>query len=195
MKNSLLAVLLILSINTVFSQINNEHLKIGESAPQIIGVDQFNKSINSDIILKKKKILLVFYRGNWCPYCKKHLASLQDNLKEITEKGVYVIVVTPEKVEKIQETTKKLNANFSILHDVDNRIMNTYKVAFEVNKQNVPNYLDATLKVINEYNESQNNVLPVPATYIINTSKKIEYVHYNPDYKQRSNFKELLTYF
>ncbi len=79
------------------SQINTDYLKIGENAPKIIGVDQFNVKIDSDSISKTNKILLLFYRGNWCPYCKKHLASLQENLEELTKKGFYIIVVTPEK--------------------------------------------------------------------------------------------------
>jgi len=155
------------------SQINNEHLNIGDDAPLITGVDQFNNEINSNEILKNDKILLLFYRGNWCPYCKKHLGELEKNLENLSKKGVYVIVVTPEKPEKIKETSKKINANFSIVFDKDNSIMNTYKVAFEVNETNVSNYFSATMKRISDYNVENNNVLPVPATYIINKNKKI----------------------
>jgi len=54
------------------AQINNVHLNIGDQAPQILGVDQNGKTINSLEILKEHKILMVFYRGNWCPHCKKH---------------------------------------------------------------------------------------------------------------------------
>lgn len=190
MKVKLLLIILFFSIGNAISQINNEYLEIGELAPKIEGIDQFGSKIDSDIILKDHKILLLFYRGNWCPYCKKHLASLQNNLQELTNKGVYVIVVTPEKVEKIKETTDKFNATFSIIHDSDNKIMNNYKVAFEINEQNVPNYLSFTLNKIKEYNE--NNVLPVPATYLIDNNHKISYVHYNPDYSKRSNFAKIL---
>ncbi len=190
MRIVLITLFQLLFIAKAVSQINSDHLKIGESSPVIKGVDQFNTVINSSEILKDKKILLLFYRGNWCPYCKKHLVSLQDNLEEFTKKGVYVIVVTPEKAEKVKQTTKKFKSTFSIIHDVDNKIMNDYKVAFNVNKENVPNYFEFTLKKVRDYNE--NNVLPVPATYLIDTNHKISYVHYDPDYKNRSNIKDLL---
>ena len=174
------------------SQINNEHLNIGDDAPLITGVDQFNNEINSNEILKNDKILLLFYRGNWCPYCKKHLGELEKNLENLSKKGVYVIVVTPEKPEKIKETSKKINANFSIVFDKDNSIMNTYKVAFEVNETNVSNYFSATMKRISDYNVENNNVLPVPATYIINKNKKIDFVHYDPKYSNRAKFEDIL---
>jgi len=174
------------------SQINNEHLNIGDDAPLITGIDQFDKIINSDEILEKDKVLLLFYRGNWCPYCKKHLGELEKNLDNLSKKGVYVIVVTPEKPEKIKETSNKIKANFSIVFDQDNKIMNNYKVAFEVNESNVPSYFSFTQKRITEYNEANNNVLPVPATYIINKNKKVEFVHYDPKYSNRAKFEDIL---
>ena len=186
--------LLIISFVTVnsFSQINNDYLKVGEKAPIITGIDQFDNTINSNDILKEKKMLVVFYRGNWCPYCRKHLASLQENLEELSKKGLFVIVVTPEKVEKINETTKKLAATFSIIHDKDNSIMNSYKVAFMVNEKNVTSYFGFTQRKIKEYNAQNNDTLPVPATYLINIDGKIGYVHYDPNHHERSDFKEII---
>ena len=70
--------------------------------------------------------------------------------------------------------------------------MNDYKVAFEVNKENVPNYFDAITKKIADYNVKNNNVLPVPATYLIGKDGKIIYVQYDPNYKSRSDFGEIL---
>ena len=183
---------LLFSAYSVSSQVNNEHLEVGDIAPEITGVDQNGKIINSTDILKNNKILMVFYRGNWCPHCKKHLGSLQEHLNEFKEKGVFVMVVTPESVEKIKETEEKWKTNFSIIHDVDNKIMNDYKVAFEVNKENVPNYYGFVTKKVADYNVNNNNVLPVPATYILDKNGKISYVQYDPDYKNRSDFSEIL---
>jgi len=192
MKNFIVIFLIVFFSVNSFSQINNDHLKVGEEAPIIVGVDQFNNTINSIDILKEKKMLVVFYRGNWCPYCRKHLASLQENLEDLKKRGVFVIVVTPEKVEKINETTKNLAATFSILHDKDNTIMGSYKVAFTVNKKNVTSYFGFTQRKITEYNATNNNTLPVPATYLIDQDGKILYVHYDPDHHERSDFKEII---
>jgi len=192
MKNFIILFIIALFSLTSFSQINKDHLKVGEEAPLISGVDQFEKTINSAEILKEQKILVVFYRGNWCPYCRKHLASLQENLEELSKKGLFVVVVTPEKVEKINETTKNLTATFSILHDRDNTIMKSYKVAFTVNEKNVTSYFGFTQRKIAEYNAANNTTLPVPATYLIDQDGKIVYVHYDPDHHERSDFKEII---
>ena len=182
-----------MSYFTGFSQINSDHLQVGEQAPRITGTDQFGQTIDSEIILKEKKLLLLFYRGNWCPYCKKHLKQLSENLQAITAKGYYVVVVTPEKLEKTKETTKEVDAKYTILHDSENKIMNDYKVAFEVNDKNVTSYYGFTKKKVEKYNSQNNNVLPVPATYIINQDGKIGYVHYDPDYSNRASLEEIIN--
>ena len=192
MKN-LVFIQLILFTFIGFSQIDSDYLKVGEVAPSINGVDQFDKVINSSDILKENKILLLFYRGNWCPYCRKHLKLLQENLEELTNKGYYVIVVSPEKPEKTEETSEKIKATFSIIHDVDNTIMKAYKVAFEVNKENVKSYYDYTRNKVKKYNQEDNNTLPVPATYIIGKDGKVAFVHYDPDYTNRKDLQEILS--
>ena len=191
MKTHITLIALFLSLS-VAAQINSDHLNIGELAPGIVGKDQNGKLINSKELLKEYQILLIFYRGNWCPYCKKHLSSLASHLKEFQDKGVFVIVVTPEKVEKTKETGNEFNDDFSIIHDVGNKIMTAYKVAFAVDEQSVPKYYEKITERLNEYNEDNNNVLPVPATYLIDQSGKIAYVHYDPDYKNRSDLDEIL---
>ncbi len=174
------------------AQINTEHLLVGEKAPLIVAKDQNGKLINSQEILKEQKILLIFYRGNWCPHCKKHLSSLQTHLEEFQEKGVFVMVISPEKVEKTVETGNSYGNKFSIVHDIDNKIMTNYKVGFEVTTETVPMYYDKINELLEEYNETNNKVLPVPATYLIDRSGNIVYVHYDPDYKKRSDLDEIL---
>jgi len=191
MKYFLSLVILFISIS-VIGQINDDHLELGDKAPQIVAVDQNGKQIDSKTILKKKQILLIFYRGNWCPYCNQHLSSLQEHMKEFEDKGVYVVVVSPESVERTKETGTMLESSFSIVHDAQNKIMNDYKVAFEVNEETVPIYYEKLNQKLSTYNVDNNMVLPVPATYMIDKDGKISYVHYDPDYKKRSDLKELL---
>ena len=174
------------------AQINNEHLNVGEIAPSIFAKDQNGKTIDSKTILKDKKILLVFYRGNWCPYCRRHLASLQKNLNALQKKDVFVMVVTPEKPAKNLETQDKLKTEFSIIHDADNKIMTAYKVAYKVDKTTVLSYYNHVQNKIAQYNDANNDVLPVPATYLIDQNSKIIYVQYNTDHRIRSDIKMII---
>ena len=54
-------------------------LKVGDKAPEFIGVDNSGKTLNLKTLLgKHKAVVLFFYRGQWCPYCNKQISHLQD---------------------------------------------------------------------------------------------------------------------
>jgi peroxiredoxin len=68
-------------------------------------------------LLKEGKVVLVFYRGEWCPYCNKELSRLQDSLQLIKDKGATLVAVSPEKPENVLKTVEKTKAEYSILYD------------------------------------------------------------------------------
>ena len=37
-----------------------------------------------------KKVVVVFYRGGWCPHCKKQLGELQSHIRDFTAAGAVI---------------------------------------------------------------------------------------------------------
>lgn len=160
-------------------------LKTGARAPEFIATDNAGKTLDLKALLKEhKSVVLFFYRGQWCPYCNKHIQQLQDSLQLLSAKGAYVIGVTPETDENINKTIEKTHASFSIVQDKGYAIMKAYDVNYTVD----PN-LYAKLKGygvdLEKANGNTDHVLPVPATYVINSSGKIVFVHFDKDYTKR----------
>jgi peroxiredoxin len=160
-------------------------LKNGAQAPEFTAKDNSGKTLDLKALLKKhKSVVLFFYRGQWCPYCNKHIQQLQDSLQLLTAKGAYVIGVTPETGENINKTIEKTHASFSIVQDKGYAIMKAYDVNYTVDAN-----LYAKLKEygvdLEQGNGNTDHVLPVPATYVINSSGKITYVHFDKDYTKR----------
>src|SRR5258708_1169420 len=50
-------------------------------------------------------VLLVFYRGYWCPRCNLELLSLQENLERFAALGVRVVAVSTDPPEVTLEHT------------------------------------------------------------------------------------------
>jgi len=46
-------------------------------------------------LYKDQKVALIFYRGYWCPACNKHLSNFAERAKELEEKGIKLIALTP----------------------------------------------------------------------------------------------------
>jgi len=94
-----------------------EGLKVGEMAPDFSAKDQDGKTISLKQALQKGPVVMLFYRGQWCPYCNRQLKKLEDSLQLIKEKGARLIAVTPEKPEFISKTIEKTKASYPLLYD------------------------------------------------------------------------------
>lgn len=137
---------------------------------------------------------MVFYRGQWCPYCNKYLKKLEDSLSIIQSKGATVITITPEKPDNISKTIKKTKASYPILFDEGLKIMNSYKVSFAVDANTIEKYKNYGID-FNEANGSNNGAkLPVPAVYVINKEGDIVYRFFDTDYTKRPSVKEILEH-
>lgn len=167
-------------------------LSKGDNAPVFSTTDNAGKSVDLKTLLRAhKSVVLFFYRGEWCPYCNKHIAQLQDSLQLLSAKGAYVIAVTPETKEGIDKTIRKTHASFSIVQDKGYTIMKDYKVNYVLDDATVAKYKGFGLD-LNASNGNTDHVLPVPATYVINQSGKITFVHFNKDYTRRASISDIM---
>lgn len=190
MKKILLFVFM-LTTAVVFAQEAPEGLFIGSKAPDFKGKDQNDQEIKLKDLLKKGKVVLVFYRGQWCPYCNRQLSALQDSLQLIVDKGATLLAVSPEKSEMIDKTVEKTKAAYSVIHDKDLKIMKAYDVEFEVPENTVTRYRNAGID-LEKANGENGKYLPVPAVYIIDKESTVTYRFFDKDYKKRPSVKELL---
>jgi peroxiredoxin len=178
-------------ISNAFSQEAPEGLFIASKAPDFKAKDQLGNEVKLKDLLKKGKVVLVFYRGYWCPYCNRELSRLNDSLHLIAEKGATVVAVTPEKPENIDSTLSRTKARFSILYDEGLKIMKAYDVEFEMQENVLTRYRNAGID-IEKNNGTNGKYLPVPAVYIIDKESTITYRFFNADYRKRPTIQELL---
>ncbi len=193
----LIGVILILTIAGIFIALLSDDnvvktgLVIGEKAPEFSGINQDGEKLSLTSLVEKGPVVLIFYRGYWCPYCNKHLSELQDSLNYILQKGASVIAISPEKGEFVNKSVQQTKASFSILSDSNYLIMKKYKVDYKVATKKVMAYKMFKMD-INKTNGDNSNILPVPATYIIGADGKIKWIHFNPDYKKRASIQEII---
>jgi peroxiredoxin len=191
MKKILLPVLFLIAGLCVRAQEAPEGLFINSKAADFKGKDQHGKEIRLRDLIRKGPVVLVFYRGEWCPYCNKFLSRLEDSLSFIREKGATVVAVSPEAPDRISKTVEKTKAQYSILHDEEMKIMKAYEVEYEVPENTLRRYRNTGIK-LEESNGKNGNYLPIPAVYIINKDQTVSYRYFDLDYKRRPSVLELL---
>ncbi len=168
-------------------------LKVGDKAPYFNGIDQNGKTVGLQNILKTGPLVLIFYRGQWCPYCNKELSNLQDSFSMIHNAGAKLVAVTPETRENVKKTIAKTKAGYSILSDDSLRIMKNYDVAYPVQGDLLAKYTGYGID-FKQANGANGADLPVPAVYIISSQGIITYVCFNPNFRTRPSVAEILKH-
>lgn len=79
-------------------------LPVGQEAPLFSAPNQQNQHFSLAEALEQGPVLLVFYRGQWCPFCNRHLSQIQDSLALLKARGLQVIAISPEKPELLRES-------------------------------------------------------------------------------------------
>lgn len=166
-------------------------IQIGEQMPEFLLPNALGTIINSEDILKNGKMILVFYRGNWCPYCNLELKFLQDNLFRIKDKGATLIAISPQSPDHSLSMTEKNNLEFEVLTDTDNNFAKKLGIAFLLQNFVLPYYKELGINLAN-FNKNEDNTLPVPAVFVVNENRVVTYKFLDVNYMNRVEVEELI---
>ncbi|MGH7945293.1 MAG: peroxiredoxin [Opitutaceae bacterium] len=104
-----------------------EPLKIGDKAPQVSATTDAGTTLNLADVYKKNDYTLVwFYPKALTGGCTKQGCSLRDASAELKQKGVAVIGVSTDPVEKQKEFKEKNNFPFPLLADTDKKVVKAF---------------------------------------------------------------------
>ncbi|MDF2193682.1 peroxiredoxin-like family protein [Paraflavitalea sp. CAU 1676] len=193
MKKLFYLLMLIFSASLSLAQQPAGGLAPGDAAPSFSGKDQQGNTITLQQQLEKGPVVVVFYRGYWCPYCNRYLKKLEDSLSLITGKQASLVAITAEKPENISKTVDKTKASYPVLFDEGLKIMQQYKVQYAVDQATIDQYKKYKID-FNEVNGSNGANLPVPAVYVIGKNGKVTYRFYNTDYTKRPSVSEIIAH-
>ena len=87
----LFTILLTFSVLSVFAQDKPTALKVGDKAPNFMAKDHNGKTVSLKDLTQKGKVVVMFYRGAWCPFCNKYMSQLETGLPEFSAKNATVI--------------------------------------------------------------------------------------------------------
>ena len=102
-------------------------LPVGAKAPDFVLPNAFGKTRRLTDLISDGPVVLVFYRGAWCPYCNLQLRGLHETLPYIEQEGAQLVAITPQTPDKSREQVQKDGYPFEILSDLDDRVMKEYR--------------------------------------------------------------------
>lgn len=174
------------------SGIVDNSLKVGDKAPDFILPDATGKPVKLSELLVKGPVVINFYRGQWCPYCNLEIRAFQQLLPEFQQASAQVIAISPELPDNSISITEKHELAFPVLSDVGNTVARSYGLVFSLAESLRPLYKGFGID-IPASNGDDTYELPVPATYVIDSTGTIRYAYAEADYTLRAEPAEVLA--
>ncbi len=171
--------------NVTESDAAKNALNVGATMPSFALKDIDGKTVSSDELLKKGNLVVVFYRGAWCPFCNLYLNKLQKNAGKIKEAGGNLVAISVENPDKSSGVAQKNELEFTVLSDPQLETARKFGIVYELEKQTDETYKSKGLDVAKN-NEMKKAELPLGATYVVDQSGKIVYAFLDTDYKKRA---------
>lgn len=172
--------------------IEENSIKEGAIFPSFSLPNAKNQEISSSEILKSGKMIVAFYRGDWCPYCNLELAALQKALPEIKKKNVTLVAISPQSPDNSLTTLEKHNLEFEVLTDDNNVLASKIGISFKLQDFIVPVYESIGIDVP-KHNGNNENTLPVPAVYVIDQNGVVLSKFIDTNYVNRVDIEELIN--
>ncbi len=101
--------------------------ELGQPAPDFTTLNQREEEVSlSD--LKGKKVVLYFYPKAMTPGCTVQACGLRDTQKELEDRNVVVLGLSPDAPKRLQKFIDRDELNFDLLSDEDHAIAEKYGV-------------------------------------------------------------------
>lgn len=165
---------------------------VGDVAPNFTLKNALGEEVSLQSYLDKGPVVLIWYRGGWCPYCNINLHYLQDELPNFKAQGANLLALTPELPDQSISTKEKNHLEFEVLSDVNNKVAKEYGVVFKLTEDVAKIYNEKFS--LNTHNGDTSNELPLAVTYIIDTDGKIAYAFLDFDYRKRAEPTEITAF-
>jgi peroxiredoxin len=135
-------------------------------------------------------VVVVYYRGNWCPFCTRQLQGLQQVLGDIHALDAQLVAISPETSSEGLKTQVEDGLAFPTLTDRGNAAAREYGLAYRVRDD--VRLLYAPFVDLAAHNGDTSLELPLAATYVIDASGIIRYAFVDTDFTQRADPQEIL---
>ncbi|MFI0419994.1 peroxiredoxin-like family protein [Spongiactinospora sp. 9N601] len=184
------------AINEAFAEIEAAGLvpglEIGEKAPDFVLPNALGSKIRLSDRLAEGPVVVIFYRGSWCPYCNLELAAYQAVLHEFQEAGARLMAVSPQLPDDALSMQEKHDLAYDVLSDAEQEVMAAYRVKFELPEKIKPHLLDATAAALARQQPDGRWSLPVPATFVLDSTGIVRARHVTMNYRTRMEPGEAL---
>lgn len=169
-------------------------IKTGQEMPEAQIFDKDGGKVDLKNYVGDKTVVVVFYRGAWCPYCTRQLSALSEIKPKLDNLGVELIAISADDYTKIDSSYNRSGTDdYTLFSDKNISAINAFGIGWKVDDDLYQKYKNQYGMDTEWWSGSKHHVLPVPAIFVIEKGV-IKHQYVNPNYSKRLSPKVLLSF-
>lgn len=165
---------------------------VGSKAPLFELSDQNGNRFSSAEILAKGRLVLMFIRGRWCPFCVGQMEAMNYIASAIADAGASLVAVSPQTEKQAYFMRDQHKLAFPLLVDGHNQLAHQFELVYRVCEEQQALYR-STFVNLPFTNGDSSWELPIPATFVIDRDGTVLFASANEDYMERPEPLEILS--
>jgi peroxiredoxin len=154
--------------------------------------DHAGKMVTSSDLLGKGRLVLLFIRGRWCPFCVGQMEAMNYVAAQIKASGASLAAISPQTEKQAYFMHDQHKLAFPLLVDTRNEVARQFGLVYRASQEQQELYR-RTFVNLPLVNGDDSWTLPIPATYIIDRDGTVLFVSANEDYTERPEPLEILS--
>ena len=167
-------------------------LDVGDRFPDMVLPNAEGDLVAIADLQRRGPVVVTFFRGIWCPYCRLMLDALVAALPELEAAGASLVGITPETGGLALRTKRDHGASFEVLSDVDCGLGLGCGVVFRT-----PDiYRRLLLKYGNDLALRHGNqawFLPLPAVFVLDRAGVVRWRFLSVDFTEQAEPADILA--
>ena len=170
----------------------------GDPAPRFIVETADGEAFDFNPENLERPVILLAFRGGWCPFCNMYLSDMRFAIPEIRKLGIDVLFLSGDRSDLLFSTLKSetqediAGLDYTLLSDADAQAAMALGIAFKASQRTI-NGRHRKGQDIEGSSMMKHGVLPVPAVFAIDKQGQIQFAYTNANYKVRLPADELMA--
>jgi peroxiredoxin len=167
-------------------------LEVGSEAPDIaVAAADGSGEVDLRELASKQPVLVIFYRGGWCPFCNYQIRQLSTNYEPFEERGVLPVLISVDQMSEASKTEQAYEIPFPVLADPDLKAHEAFDVIYEAEDEEVERLAKMGMD-LEAASGRDHHSYAIPSVFLISTDAEILWAHAHLDYSKRPTIEQLV---
>lgn len=171
---------------------NGIGLTKGSTVPSFSLENHEGKTTTFSELLKQAPLVVVFYRGGWCPYCNMQIRQLSLAWPEFQARKFTPVLISADAVDAVSLTNNTYQIPFPVLSDSELVAHTAFNVFHKIDDETYKKYLKYGID-LEKWSGQKHHKIAVPSIFIVDENAKVQWAHTAKDHTVRPSPEQLFS--